>query len=204
MTTPERRQTLYSKMLRFMINNKVNAIPVDLTTLCRTAGVDLVPLSKLLRETDLNPSDVFSLWGNEDGAVHVHNGKHRIAYNDEAPPCRTRFTLCEEIAHIVYGHTQDPNFNMFSQSYNPQKYAQYDEEARLGAGFLICHPRFFYSYEQYLSPESLSTLCDISLSCARARHQIFTKYKEEITSNIAYQFTSIPRTKMNLRKAVGQ
>lgn len=203
MTTPERRQVLYSKMLRFMRENRVDVVPTDLQTLCKRAGIDLVPLSAIMRDTGMGAEDVFAVWGNADGAVNSYRGRHRIAFNDAAPANRVRFTICEELAHIVYGHTADTDFNMFRQGYTDDKYAQYDEEARLGAGFLVCHPRFFFAYEQYLKPEHLSRLCGISLPCAKARHEIFTKYKSEIVSNITYQFSSVPHAKEHVRRVVG-
>ena len=45
MTTPERRQVLYSKMLHFMKYHKVQKVPVQLDDLCSHAGIELVPLS---------------------------------------------------------------------------------------------------------------------------------------------------------------
>lgn len=202
MTTPERRQILYSKILRFMKLNKANTLPIDLNDLCNRAGVDLVPLSTIVRDTGLTAEEVFAIWGNKDGTVNYHRGRHRIGYNDAAPSSRMRFTICEELAHMVYGHTEDPDFNMFRQDYESQKYAQYDEEARIGAGFLVCHPRFFFTYDRYLKPAHLAELCDISLPCAEIRYEVYQKYKGEITSNITYQFTTLPRSRANLRRII--
>lgn len=203
MTTPERRQILYSRMLRFMKTYKVSSVPVDITKLCQSTGIGLIPLSKLIEDTSLSAAEIFTLWGNEDGAVHLHNRKYKIAFNDDLPSTRVRFTLCEELAHIVFDHVSDPDFNMFTQKYAPEKYLKYDEEARLGAGFLICHPRFFYTYESRLQPEHLSSLCGISLSCAKARREVYLKYKDEITTNITYQFSNIPQSKYGVRRVVG-
>lgn len=204
MTTPERRQVLYSKMLRFMIDHKVNSIPADLPEVCARAGVDLVPASKISRDIGMPVDDIFALWGNLDGTTNSFGGRYRITYNDAQPMGRMRFTICEELAHIIYGHIDDPEFSVDSQSYSNDKYALYDEEARLGAGFLICHPKFFYTYERYLMPQHLSELCGISLQCAKARHEIYLKYKPEITANMTYQFTGLPRSKVSVRKIVGR
>lgn len=203
MTTPERRQVLYSKMFHFMKCHKVITVPVQLDEVCASAGIELVPLSEIVRGTGLPENAVFSIWGNTDGAVNCYQNRYRIAYNDNQPSGRIRFTISEEIAHIVYGHVNDPAFSLFRQDYSNEKYAQYDEEARLGAGFLVCPPKFFYSYDKVLKPEHLSRLCGISLPCAEARHDIFTKYKSEITSNLAYQFSAIPQSSLNIRKVVG-
>ena len=204
MTTPERRQVLYSKMLRFMIDLKINSVPADLWEICARAGVELVSSSQIAKETGMSEEDIFSIWGNVDGTTNSFRGRYRISYNDTQPITRARFTICEELAHIVYGHVEDPDFSVAHQSYSDNKYAQYDEEARLGAGFLLCHPKFFYTYERYLVPQHLSELCGISLPCAKARHEIYTKYKPEITANATYQFTGVPRTKTSVRKIVGR
>lgn len=203
MTTPKRRQFLYSDILHFMKDNRVNTVPIDLNQLCSRAGVDLVPLSNIVKDAGLSADEIFNIWGNEDGSVTYFGGKHRIAYNDGQPSGRIRFTICEELAHIVFKHTEDPDFNVFCQSYNSEKYKLYDEEARIGAGFLICHPKLFYAYEHCLTPAHLSVLCDITLPCAKARHDIFKKYKPEILANPTYHFTNIPRTQKNIRKVVG-
>lgn len=199
MTTPERRQQLYTAMLRFMRANQAEQIPLDISALCARAGVELVPVSQIVRETGLTAEAVFSVWGNQDGAVNAYKDRHRIAYNDALPAGRVRFTLCEELAHMVYGHTADPSFNVFSQRYDAGKYAQYDEEARLGAGLLICHPKFYYTYEWFLTAKNLAELCRITLPCARVRREVFDKYREELQRNMAYQFSRLPRSQADLR-----
>ena len=200
MTTPERRQWLYTRMLRFMRANQVNMVPLELGGLCGRAGVELVPLSQLTRETGLTEREIFAIWGNRDGAVNAYKARHRIAYNDALPHGRVRFTICEELAHMVYGHTADPAFNVFSQDYDAEKYAQYEEEARLGAGLLICHPKFYYTYEWFLTPKNLAEICRITQPCARVRREVFSKYRDEIERNMAYQFSKLPRTQINLRR----
>ena len=199
MTTPERRQELYSMMLQFMRLHKLNTVPLDLSSVCRAAGADLVPLSKIIEETGLTESEVFHIWGNEDGAVNAYKGRHRIAYNDKMPFGRVRFTLSEELSHMIFGHTKDPDFNIFFQKYASGKYAQYEEEARLGAGFLVCHPRFYYTYRRILNPQHLSEICKITLPCAVTRCDVYNKYEEEITQNMAYRFSPIPGTRADLR-----
>lgn len=71
MTTPKRRQELYSMMLQFMRLHKLNTVPLDLSSVCRAADTDLVPLSKIIEETGLTESEVFQIWGNEDGTVNA-------------------------------------------------------------------------------------------------------------------------------------
>lgn len=88
MTTPERRQVLYSKMFHFMKCHKVITVPVQLGEVCASAGIELVPLSEIVRGTGLPENAVFSIWGNTDGAVNCYQNRYRIAYNDK-PAKRT-------------------------------------------------------------------------------------------------------------------
>lgn len=200
MITPKRRRTLYTKTFRFMLENKVKSVPLDLNNLCNSCGVELIPLSQITKETGLTKAEVFAIWGNQDGAVNAYNGIHRIAYNDCCCTGRTRFTICEELGHIICDHTNDPEFNIFAQAYSNEKYSCYDEEARLVAGFLVCHPKFFYTYEKMLSPQLLSTICEITLPCASARYDILQKYRKEVESTIAYRSLPIPKVLGGMRK----
>ena len=92
MTTPERRQVLYSKMFHFMKYHKVRTVPVQLGEVCTSAGIELVSLSEIVRGTGLPENAVFSIWGNTDGAVNCYQNRYRIAYNDNQPSGRIRFT----------------------------------------------------------------------------------------------------------------
>ena len=95
--------------------------------------------------------------------------KYKIAYNDNKPLERIRFTVCEECMHILLGHTKNPSFNAFQQSYSPPTYAQYDEEARIGAGLIICPSQFYYAHSNEISSTHLCRICRISEPCANIR-----------------------------------
>lgn len=190
--TPERRQFLYSKMFHFMISQNINAVPFCAFSLCRKLGIEVVPLSAIVRDTGLSEDAVFSIWGNEDGVINCWGTQHKIAYNDHAPEGRIRFTLGEELSHMVFEHTKDPSFNMFHQSYHPDLYEQYEEEARIGSGLLLCHPKFFYNYQEQLTPNHLACVCGITERCAEVRYEILTRFKDEITSNGTYPLLPAP------------
>lgn len=191
--TLEKRQQLYGIIFRFMIDNEIaSSIPFEIELLCKRIGVDLVPLSKILSDTEFTAEEIFSIWGNNDGVVCRCNERHRIAYNDSVSQGRIRFTICEELSHIILGHTQDNRFNVFHQDYRPEIYQQYEEEGRIGAGLLLCNPKFFYTYQRVITPNDLSIICNITIPCAIARYNILSKHKDEIVSNSVYPFLPVP------------
>lgn len=200
MISPKRQQQIYTEAFCFIQEHKVQYIPLDVPSLCRDCGVDLVPLSQIVSGTGLSAAEIFSIWGNKDGSITAYGKKHRIAFNDSACRGRTRFTICEELGHVICGHTRDPAFNIFHQDYSENVYAEYDEEARIVAGFLVCHPKFFYAHEKLLEPEVLASVCGLTLSCAQTRHDVLTKFRTDIKNNFHYKRLSLPRAVGGMRK----
>lgn len=200
--THKRRQQLYSKMFRFMLDNCIDTVPFQIAPLCKKLDVALVPLSSIIKDTGLSMQAVFDIWGNEDGVINRYGGKHRISYNNLVPRGRVRFTVSEELAHMVFGHTENPEFNMFGQNYCQATYDQYEEEGRMGAGMLICHPKFFYSNQNILTPGNLALACDLTIPCATVRYDILNRFKTEITANGVYPFLPTPELKTEFRCAI--
>lgn len=200
--TLDRRQIIYSKIFQFMLKNGTTSLPLNIESLCEKVGVDLVPLSQIIQDTGFSNDDIFSIWGNKDGAINCCGDTHRISYNDAKPQGRIRFTMLEELAHMICEHTKDPRFNIFSQEYDEDTYLQYEEEARMGAGMLICNPKFFYSYQDVLTISLLANICDITLPCARTRSDVFHKFKAEITSNPIYSVLPTPLPSAGVKFAI--
>ena len=170
--------------------------PLKIESLCKSLGVDLIPLTRIVSDTSLTEEDIFSIWGNEDGVIQRCGNRHRISYNDTVRLGRSRFTLCEELSHMILGHTKDSKFSLSNQQYDLSTYHQYEEEARIGAGILLCNPKFFYFYQSLLQPNLLANICKITPQCARIRYDILKKYKSEITSNKVYPFLPLPEFKI--------
>ena len=128
MIDKHRRHYVYDTVFQFIIDNNLKVFPISVQKLCSLLNTELVTLSDIVRHSNLRIKDVFDIWGNEDGCVmaYEHNGTlyHKIAYNDNKPLERIRFTVCEECMHILLGHTKNPSFNAFQQSYSPPTYAQ--------------------------------------------------------------------------------
>lgn len=191
MIDKHRRHYVYDTVFQFIIDNNLKVFPISVQKLCSLLNTELVTLSDIVRHSNLRIKDVFDIWGNEDGCVmaYEHNGTlyHKIAYNDNKPLERIRFTVCEECMHILLGHTKNPSFNAFQQSYSPPTYAQYDEEARIGAGLIICPSQFYYAHSNEISSTYLCRICRISEPCANIRIKVLDKYKNELQQRPLYK-----------------
>ena len=181
--TYERQQQIYSAIFSVLISMGTIPLPLNVGKLCSHLGIELCPLSQITAATGLTDNQVFQLWGNKDGVCMHYGDQRKIAYNNHRSRGRTRFTICEEICHFLLGHTLDPRFNMFDQRYDAHTYQRYEEEARMGAGLLLCQPQFFYRHMELLTPDALAYLCDISGCCAEVRCNVLTRFKGAITQN---------------------
>lgn len=164
---------------------KIKRLPLDIVSLCQEAGIDLLSVHELALRSGLTDVDVFGIIGNADGAVFSHSGRYVIVYNDAAPPNRVRFTLCEEIGHVLLGHSDDSTFNAFTQEYSPALYAQYEAEAKLFAGLVLCPPNFYFSHSR-LSVGALADVCGISRSCASTICANYDAFSADIRHNMRF------------------
>ena len=105
-------------MLELTINGKKCTVPEGITIL------------EAARESGMDEREVLALCGNPDGVLQRSGGRSCICYNDRRPPRRVRFTLCEEIAHHLLGHLDEPGFRMFRQDYREETYARCEAEAK--------------------------------------------------------------------------
>jgi len=197
------REKIYNKIFKFIIKHNLNIHPTSVDDICKIFNVTLMPLSYILKNSTLKEDDIFSIWGNKDGVINVcklnHNKQiYRISYNDNLSYQRIRFTLMEECCHIILGHTEDPLFNIYNQSYNEDLYKQYDEEARMCAGILLFSPKFYYTLKSTLHYNLAANFCNISESCAKVRISIYNKYENEIKFNKYYR--NLPMPIVNIEK----
>lgn len=197
------REKIYNKIFRFIIKHKLNIHPTPIEDVCKILNAKLVPLSYILKNSNLKEDNIFSIWGNKDGVINIcklSNGKriYKISYNDSLSYQRIRFTIMEECSHIILGHTEDPSFNIYNQSYNENLYKQYDEEARMCAGILLFSPKFYYTFKSSLHCTIISDFCNISKKCANVRMSVYDKFKDEIMANKYYEYLPVP--KFNLKE----
>lgn len=178
------------EILHFQCGNSY-PLPLNIEALCRTLGLELRPLSAIRRESGMSAAEICALWGNPDGALQRLGGRSVIAYNDARPPRRQRFTLCEEIAHHLLGHPDEPGFSAFRQDYREEVYRRCEEEARFAAGMLLCPPRWFFAHEKELGEYALMRRCEVSLACARHILADCARLGEEIRACPTYGFVPI-------------
>lgn len=197
--TSERHQQIYTTIFEAMLSHHALSLPLQVNALCDSLGLELYPLSKITSSIGLHEEAVFRIWGNKDGTVMQFNDRTKIAYNDSLPRGRIRFTICEEISHFLLGHVNNPDFNVFNQQYASSTYRQYEEEARIGAGLLLCQPQFFYTNTELLEPILMSYLCDITGPCAEVRCDILTKFRASITCNPIFRLLPQPSVHKRLR-----
>lgn len=194
-------QAIYDKIFEFMIINDLCEVPLSIDKIAKILNVDFKPLSAYI-EAGFKESEVFSVWGNEDGVVHQYNeaGKsyYKISYNDTRNNKRYRFTIMEEFSHIILGHTNDYEFNIFNQRYSNKKYKQYDMEARICAGILIMPPNLYYEILSRIPVSLAANILEISVTCANTRYKIYNKYKKDILSNFLYDL--LPPPCINIEK----
>ena len=160
-------------------------VPVDIFALCARCGVRLVPLSELERE-GMSADEVFAVWGNPDGVAMSSARRWTIAYNDRAAERRIRFTLAEELMHLLLGHTEDARFALGVQSYDGETYRRYESEAKHAAAMLLLPPSVYFRFRSLASPAALARLCRVSEACA------FTaaRWYEENEGELRALFTS--------------
>ena len=166
-------------------------LPLNVEALCRTLGIGLRPLTEIVRGSGLSEAEVVALWGNPDGVLQRAGGRYFICYNDLKPRSRVRFTLCEEIAHRLLGHLDEPGFSAFSQAYREEVYARCETEARFAAGLLLCPPRWFFAHGEGLSERTLARRCGVSLACARHIRADYARWGEAIRACPTYGFAPV-------------
>lgn len=193
MITNKRCQQVYTAIFSTMIANNALSLPLHIDKLCDSLGIELCPLSSIVAGAGLSEQEIFDIWGNEDGAVMQCNGHNKIAYNDSLPKGRKRFSICEEISHVVLRHVEDSRFNVFNQSYGNRIYREYEEEARIGAGLLLCQPQYFFLHRDLLTPSSVSYLCDITNKCAEVRCDVLSRFETSIKSNPLFHLLPQPK-----------
>ena len=162
-------------------------LPVDVAALCPLYGARLYTLSELER-CGMDSETVFALWGNRDGVAMASRRGRSIGYNDRAAEARIRFTLAEELMHLLLGHTEDPRFFVGEQSYDEETYARYEAEAKHGACMLLVPPTVYFRYRALYGPAAVARLCRVSRACAWTAAQ----YYEQNESELRALFTARP------------
>lgn len=190
MTLKSERFEVYNTVFKFMIEHNIHSVPVKAVEIANLIDAELIPLSTLAKQSGLSSEDIISVLGSHDGvtcAYHTQNKNvHKIIYNDKQSKERIRFTCLEECSHILLGHTEDPRFGIFSQSYEEMVYQKYEKLARIAAGLFLCPPQLYFKYKSNLSTGALMEMCDISEACAKVRKGTLLRFESEIKAHPLY------------------
>lgn len=162
-----------------LVRKYVYRLPVDVAALCRVCGARLMPLSELT-EGGMARSAVFAVWGNPDGVAMSSGRRWTIGYNDRTAPNRIRFTMAEELMHLLLGHTEDRRFALARQSYDEESYQRYETEAKRAAGMLLLPPSVYFRYRSVCAPAAIARLCRISESCERSAARWYEENEDEL------------------------
>ena len=162
-------------------------LPIDVSALCKVCNARLISLSEL-EKGGMDREAVFAVWGNRDGVAMSGRLGRAIGYNDCAAEKRIRFTLAEELMHLLLGHTCDARFAVSSQSYDEETYARYEAEAKHGACMLLIPPTVYFRYRALYGTAGIARLCQVSQACAwRA-----ARYYDENEAELRALFTASP------------
>ena len=191
------RQYIYDGIFSFLLDIDTPVISTPLRYICDKLNIELMPLSRIISETQLSGQEIFRVWSNKDGYLYKHqaNGVYsfKIAYNDVTNSKeRQNFTIAEELSHYILGHYLNYNRNILHlnalEEADVKKYRYIEECARMAGGILVCPPPVYYVLddEYTLSKQDTAKIFNISVSCAGVRMSILKKYEKEIKDTPRY------------------
>lgn len=185
-----------------VIDNCVSRMPTEMFGVCRYFGIELITATEYI-SCGMTADDLFGAWGNRDGFAVSRGKHHTINYNDRAAPKRARFTMAEELMHILLGHTRDQRFYTLDPKYDDQIYEQYENEARNGAGMVLVPPVLYYKYRQIYTKTQLARLFDVSEACMWKVAQYYEANEAELSDLTTHRYimcdTAGLRPKLNYR-----
>lgn len=162
-----------------LVRRHALALPVPVERICAVYGARLLPLSELTAR-GMDAETVFACWGNRDGVAMESRAARTIAYNDRAAERRVRFTLAEELMHLLLGHASDERFSVATQRYDEKTYALYEAEAKHGAAMLLVPPTVYFRYRERFSLSTIAHLCHVSRACAWTAAQYYEQNEAEL------------------------
>ena len=176
MTERDRRVV---RLANELVRRHALTLPVDVAAICPIYGARLLSLSEL-EQKGLDAETVFAVWGNRDGVAMASRRGRTIGYNDRAAEKRIRFTLAEELMHLLLGHTEDERFRLGEQSYDAETYALYEAEAKHGACMLLVPPTVYFRYRELYGLGGIARLCRVSRACAWTAAQYYDENEKEL------------------------
>lgn len=107
------RENILKNVLNVFITCRIKTFPIDCFDLLDQYGYSVVTYQKV----KLQSEELYQMC-HEYSDESFRDGTHRIiAYNDEKPSRRIRFSLAHELGHHVLGHTKDTKDNEMEANY---------------------------------------------------------------------------------------
>ena len=173
------REKAVVRLANELVRRHAGALPVDIAAVCGACGARLLPLSEL-EARGLDAETVFAVWGNRDGVAMASRRGRAIGYNDRTAEKRVRFTLAEELMHLLLGHTADGSFSALEQRFDEATYARYEAEAKLGACMLLIPPTVYFRCRTLYGLAGIARLCRVSRACAWTAAQYYERHEAEL------------------------
>ncbi len=159
------REQLIFHVSNYIVDKYVWSLPVNIKNIYNILNIKIVPLSEYLT-LGMTREEVYAVWGNTDGAASKMGSEYAVGFNDvKVSEKRARFTLAEELSHILLGHTDDPLFNAFRTGAQPDVYDRYEAEAKATAS-LILIPGAFWLRHKGAGIHRMAKVCGVSEACA--------------------------------------
>lgn len=148
---------------KFLIDNKVDRLPVDLSELYLNNGWMVIDFQTARPQFEhIIGSEYFN--GGVDCFTIFCDGKIIVVYNEELPIQRLRYSLAHELAHIVLKHNEKMSF-------------RYDAEADMFASRLLM-PLAVIKACKMSSAEEIADICEVSLPAAQKRFERLKKVSD--------------------------
>lgn len=172
--------------VNYLLDHFVYKLPVEPEKIAKVYNIKLCSASDYIGQ-GMDKDVLFDIWGNSDGSAMSCGKLHVINYNDQTPINRRRFTIAEELMHILLGHTQDKRFSVFSQDYSPEVYNEYEHEAKTAAGLLLM-PLPVYFRNRLRTLEEISSACMISGACSFVTAQYIAQNETELRELTTHKY----------------
>lgn len=134
--TKPRKKTAILSARKFLLENRIQRLPIDPFYIARQKGwgpVNCVSLAK--QEGYKDPLSL--LWGQDADILSV-NGSYKIIYNPFIQSReRKRYTIAHEIGHIVLGHFRNDKLILSRGTLSDEEYDVIEKEADFFAAEML-------------------------------------------------------------------
>ena len=162
---------LRDKAWRFILDNGINRLPVDLFRLAEKLGYTIMSYADIEKISGISSKTLEKKYSKKGISYLSAYGNHMIFYNAEQSKEEARWTIMHEIAHIHLGHV-----NRKAQT-RIQGQDLLKESLADGFSRRILCPSIVLHKCNAIEPEEIMTLCGISKSAANIRSTYMKRLK---------------------------